>query len=212
MSLHSKEETMPHILFLLATMAVLTAVEPAFADSEAPWHPPSKTSQQSTVPETKIQTAPTAQLLGSIVAWLTENYDLPPTTELPQIEFDSPLKLASLRYKGLLPYAWREDSILNPAVPAAQQREVVAVYDDRTRTIHLPQGWTGETQAERSVLVHELVHHLQNVGGLRFECTGAREKLAYEAQSEWLKLHGLNLEEEFEVDMMTVLVRSGCMH
>ena len=40
--------------------------------------------------------------------------------------------------------------------------ETVAVYDDATRTIYLAEGWSGATRAELSVLVHEMVHHLQS--------------------------------------------------
>ena len=40
----------------------------------------------------------------------------------------------------------------------------------------------------------------------------AREKLAYEAQGDWLKLHGLDLETEFGIDMLTLLVTSACMN
>ena len=86
------------------------------------------------------------------------------------------------------------------------------MYDDSSRTIYLPQRWTGATVAEQSVVVHEMVHHLQNVAGLKYECGGAREKLAYLAQAEWLKRHGLDLEKEFEVDMFTVVAMSGCMN
>jgi len=60
--------------------------------------------------------------------------------------------------------------------------EVVAVYNDDAQTIYLAKGWTGATPAELSILVHEMVHHLQHVAGMRFACAEAREKLAYEAQ------------------------------
>ena len=58
---------------------------------------------------------------------------------------------------------------------AAQAREVVAVYHDATRTIFLSDAWTGASPADLSVLVHEMVHHLQNLAGLRYECPAARE-------------------------------------
>jgi hypothetical protein len=96
-------------------------------------------------------------------------------------------------------------------VPGSQ-REVVAVYDDKTRTIYLPESWTGETIAEQSVLVHEMVHHLQNLAGQKFACAGEREKPAYFAQDQFLKLHGLDLEKEFDVDMFTIIAISACMN
>jgi hypothetical protein len=150
-------------------------------------------------------------LLGEIAAWLTANFDLPASPEEPRIEFAPPLKIAAMRYKGMLPLSWREDSIRDPATQTLGLRDVVAVYRDDSRTIYLNEHWTGATPAEVSVLVHEMVHHIQNVARLKYDCPAAREKPAYLAQNEWLKRHGSDLESEFEVDMMTLLVRTSCM-
>ena len=54
----------------------------------------------------------------------------------------------------------------------------MAAYDPLTQTIFLPERWTGNTPAEISVLVHEMVHHLQNVARLKYECVQASEELA----------------------------------
>ena len=92
----------------------------------------------------------------------------------------------------------------------AKSSDVVAVYVDATSTIYLPKGWRGETAAELSVLVHEMVHHLQSRGQLKFECPRAREKLAYEAQERWLNLFGRDLLRDFEIDPFTRLVLTSC--
>jgi hypothetical protein len=149
-------------------------------------------------------------LLTEIANWLSANFDLPAVSELPRTETASPMKLTAMRYKGLLPEGWREDRIEDPAVLTASPREVLAVYNDTTKTIFLAQGWSAATPAEVSILVHEMVHHLQNLGGFKYECPAAREKLAYKAQNEWLQQFGLDLEQAFEVDMLTVLVSSTC--
>ena len=98
----------------------------------------------------------------------------------------------------------------HPGPPHA--REVIAVYDDEMKTIYLPEGWTGATPAERSVLVHEMVHHLQNLGKLKYECPPAREELAYAAQDRWLGLSGLNLADEFEIDPFMLTVSTRCIY
>ena len=151
-------------------------------------------------------------LLAEIVTWLSTNFDLPEIHDLPHVELVSPKRMAGLRYKGLLPDQWRENNVNDTAARADFQREVVAVYDDSTRTIFLPESWAGSTPAEHSMLVHEMVHHLQNLGKFKYECPQAREKLAYEAQNDWLKLHSLELAKEFEIDMFTVLIGSACMN
>ena len=51
--------------------------------------------------------------------------------------------------------------------------------------------------AELSILVHEMVHHFQNMLGLKYECPQAREALAYRAQDQWLGLFGRDLGDGF---------------
>jgi len=154
---------------------------------------------------------PSQALLSEIVTWLSTNDDLPAIHDHPRIEFASQRKLAAMRYKNMLPEQWHEDSERDPAMQAVPAHNVVAIYNDRVRTIFLPDAWTGATPAELSVLVHEMVHHLQNLAGLTYECPAAREKPAYLAQDQWLKLHGLDLETEFEIDRFTLMVSSACL-
>ena len=91
-----------------------------------------------------------------------------------------------------------------------KRRDVVALYDDQTKTIYLWDKWTGSRPAELSVLVHEMVHHLQNEAGTSYECAAEREKLAYEVQDKWLGLFGRNLESEFEINGLALLISTSC--
>jgi hypothetical protein len=154
---------------------------------------------------------PSPALLTEIVIWLAENYGLEAIQDHPRIEFARQPKLVAMRYNTFLPAAWREENTQGAAVPAVQQREVVAIYNDMTKTIFLPDAWTGTTAAEVSVLVHEMVHHLQNLAGLTYDCPAAREKPAYLAQDKWLQQHGLDLETEFQIDKFTLVVSSACL-
>jgi Zn-dependent membrane protease YugP len=67
-------------------------------------------------------------------------------------------------------------------LPLSGVSELAAVYDDANRTIYLSEGWIGVTFADLSILVHEMVHHLQNVGQLKYSCPHAREAVAFAAQ------------------------------
>ena len=89
--------------------------------------------------------------------------------------------------------------------------DIVSLYNNESKTIFLLDGWTGKTPAELSILVHEMVHHLQNVGQLKFACPEEREELAYKAQDSWLHLFGRDLESEFQMDPFTILVKSKCL-
>lgn len=140
-------------------------------------------------------------LLTAIVLWLSANFGLPANYEHPKIEFAPTSKIVALRYQGLLDAA--------PQI-AAGQRDVVALYDMSRRTIYLREDWTGNTPAELSVLVHEMVHHLQNASGQKFECPQAREQAAYAAQERWLGLFGHDLEHDFQIDPFTLLVTTHC--
>lgn len=152
-------------------------------------------------------------LLTVLVTWLSVNLGLPAIYEHPRIEIVPPARMAEVRYSRLgarLPdrVAAEAGRLASPEVG----HDVFAIYDDLSRTIYLPENWSGKTPAEISLLVHELVHHLQNVGGLKYDCAAAREKPAYRAQASWLELFGKNLADEFDLDPMTVLVRTNCTH
>ena len=73
-------------------------------------------------------------------------------------------------------------------------------------------GGPGQLPPSSRYLVHELVHHLQKVARLKFDCPMAKEKLAYLAQDRWLQRFGSSLEKEFEIDKFTLLISSGCFY
>lgn len=142
--------------------------------------------------------APAEGLVTALAAWVASELDFPPVAELPSIRFASHEFLIELRHS-----ASASEATFHPS-------DTVAVYDDRDGTIYLPDGWTGRTPAELSVLVHELVHHLQSKTGQRFACGAEREKAAYEVQRQWLTMFGRDLFQDFEVDAFTLLVRTSC--
>ena len=99
-------------------------------------------------------------LLDEIVTWLSSNFDLPAIKDHPAIELASTTKLATMqaedsaRWQGLTQAE---------GIDQSTQRRVVALYNVKSKTIFLPDDWIGKSPADQSVLVHEMVHHLQNV-------------------------------------------------
>jgi hypothetical protein len=151
-------------------------------------------------------------LLTTIVLWLSINFGLTANYEPPRIEYVPPAKMAAVRYSRLA--ALRPDRFASEAgrsAPAEVGQDVNAIYDDLSRTLYLPERWTSGNPAHVSLLVHEMVHHLQNLAGEKFMCAQEREKDAYKAQRAWLALFDRTLEQEFGIDPMTVLVRTNCM-
>jgi hypothetical protein len=149
-----------------------------------------------------------------IVAWLSRNFDLPAESDIPGIEFLPQGALEARRHRGEV----QEHNTMASASPNSSAPSIghdgntVALYDNALRTIYLAKPWRGDTPAETSILVHELVHHLQDAAGMTFECPQAREKVAYEAQERWLVLSGRSLLQDFEIDPLTLLLRTKCFY
>lgn len=150
-------------------------------------------------------------LLTAIVIWLSANFDLPPVYEHPRIERASSIEMMNLYYQSFLGDQRPEISVTENQDRSEHRRPVVSLYNVATKTIYLPNEWTGRTPAELSFLVHEMVHHLQHLANTSYECPQARERLAYEAQDKWLSLFGRSLLSELELDRFTVFLTTTCM-
>lgn len=134
-------------------------------------------------------------LLHVLMLWLSLNSGLPTTPDQPLVRQLPSDQIAAMRY--------------GPA--ASRTNDLLAVYDSSRETIVLRDDWDARTPADVSVLVHELIHHLQHRSEQTFECPGAREAQAYAAQDEWLRLFGLSLESAFAIDPMTLKLRTSCL-
>jgi hypothetical protein len=150
--------------------------------------------------------------LMAIAVWLSSELGLPSIEEPPAVSFVPARRMAGLRFRDVAADRWNSSPNFASPDNVGKQPTVIAIYDDEARTIFLPEGWTGGTPAELSVLVHELVHHVQTVAGLKFACAEEREKAAFEAQERWLALFGSDLLKEFELDPFTLLVRTNCLY
>jgi hypothetical protein len=138
-----------------------------------------------------------AEMTAAVAEWVAAELDAAPTVRPPRLAFAQAGRLAALRYG-------------ERASASAGPLEVVALYDDATRTILLREGWTGTTPAEMSVLVHEMVHHVQNQEARVYECGRAREAEAYALQDRWLRLYGESLQSAFELNGLALLILTRC--
>ncbi len=136
-------------------------------------------------------------LLDIVALWLAANFDLPEMAAAPALVTVPAADLVTMRYGA--------DADVAPG-------DVVAIYDDSGATIFVSDGWTGASPAETSVLVHELVHHLQAESDRVFACPAARETQAYAAQDAWLGLFGESLESAFGIDRAALLVGTVCTY
>ena len=150
--------------------------------------------------------------LKAVIAWLSSEFGLPSVEESPAIAFASARRMIGLRYRDVPSDRWSSDSDDPHLDTPGEGSDVLALYDDEARMIFLPEGWSGKTPSELSMLVHEMVHHIQNMAGLKFACPEEREKMAFEAQERWLALFGRTLQTEFGLDPFTLLVRTNCLY
>jgi hypothetical protein len=163
---------------------------------------------------------PSRELIKAIKRWLSINFGLPTNYPDPIIELVPTDQVIALRYKGFPTDEPRDIVAIDPqpAVPlddmksSLDREDAIAAYEDEMKTIYLPKSWTGNTPAELSVLVHEIVHHLQGATKTRYGCPQAREELAYAAQDKWLGLFGRNLRDEFKIDPRTLAVSTRCIY
>jgi hypothetical protein len=146
-------------------------------------------------------TPPSPALIEGIGTWLSLRFDLPEAPQQPAVRFIAPEAMLALRHRGIAS---------DHGLAVAGMRDMLAVYDDDRRTIYLREDWRGDSAAGLSIVVHEMVHHMQNAAGLTFACPEAREDQAFAAQQEWLALFGKDLATEFDLDPFTLLVRTNC--
>jgi hypothetical protein len=151
-------------------------------------------------------TPPSPALIEAIGAWLSFSFELPATSQRPSLRFATPEDMAALRHRGVA----SDHRTTIGATVLSEAADILALYDDEERAIYLRDDWSGDTPAALSIVVHEMVHHVQNLAGLRFECYEAREKQAFAAQEQWLALFGKDLDTEFGLDPLTLLVRTNC--
>ena len=146
-------------------------------------------------------------LLTPIVVWLAASFGLPANHDHPRLERAPAARLVMLRNDGKLSQPQLDLAVIDQMT---SKRRPIAAYDDTDRTIYLPVGWSGDTTHDRSVVIHAMVYHLQNLAGLKFACPQERARMAYEAQARWLGQSGQTLESEFGLDPETRLVSIEC--
>ena len=87
---------------------------------------------------------------------------------------------------------------------------ILGLYDRKTKTILLKKSWNAESIVDRSILLHELVHHLQYENESVDRCKGEIEQEAYEVQDEWLNQYGTNIFDALNLGYLYYLTIITC--
>ena len=133
-------------------------------------------------------------IASALLAWLIAKTGLG-TTELPPIMLVPKHQLVEIAY--------------GPKPPPLTA--VSGLYDTKTSTIYLLDSWDGSKLLDQSELVHELVHHLQNVNKVPAPCLTAHERQALHLQLAWLREQGVKDPYEYlNISELYVLLVSAC--
>ena len=130
------------------------------------------------------------EIIIAMMMWIhtATGYSIP---EIPDINYLNTMELRSYAYGcELTPIpthnielcAAKKDWDLDRTNP-------IAIYDNENKTIIVNKKFDIETIHDKSVLFHELVHHMQFENDIdsNVECVGDLEKEAYTLQDEWLQ-------------------------
>ena len=93
-------------------------------------------------------------------------------------------------------------------------RGPIALYDHIDKLIILNENFDIKTIRDKSVLFHELVHHLQYENDIdsTVECRGDLEKEAYTLQDAWLQeKYGVNVWDTIEINQLFFMIITSCM-
>ena len=111
------------------------------------------------------------EILTALMIWLgantpfNTNFDVPVVVFLPQEEMNT------MYYKD------------NEHEP----NSLHGMYDKENDIIYLPDDWDRREAWDMGVLVHEMVHYLQDMNEMKFACSAEMEKMAWPIQQFYLK-------------------------
>ena len=131
---------------------------------------------------------------------------------IPNVQFETPREMFNLAYDCKTNPNWCEeylkmkDDSLNPAV-----NNILALYNKETKTVILRKDWNAKSIKNRSILVHELVHHMQNEEEFK-GCKGIMEEEAYDVQNAWLKQYKMNIFDTLGLGKLYYSIIISCGH
>lgn len=114
----------------------------------------------------------------------------------PRVNFVSPNQLSLMKY--------------NRSLSANGSRRVRALYL-YGGSIYLEESWDINSIADQSILLHELVHYMQDMNFISYDCEGDQERLAYYIQEKWLlEEHNLVLYNTIDLSPLAMVAAMMC--
>jgi hypothetical protein len=149
-----------------------------------------------------------------MMIWISQATGMP-VPEPPPLAYTTPKQMVIMTYGcDQSPVLQGNEQLcksLDGGAPNASPPEILAFYQDKTGIVYLKKGWTGDTLREKSILLHELVHHMQYKSGVDPKiCSAKLEDQAYKLQDRWLRERGSTLEKEIKINEFFLLMITQC--
>ena len=90
---------------------------------------------------------------------------------------------------------------------------ILALYNNETKTVFLNKDFWPTSTKDQSILLHELVHHMQysrDYNLYRRKCQGEIEKEAYDLQEKWLANYGWTLQKTIDLGPLLRHILTNC--
>ena len=111
------------------------------------------------------------EILTALMIWLGANTPFNTNHDIPNILFMSQDQMEQMFYKGTV----------------KMPNTLHGLYDKESDTIILPDTWDRRKAWDMGVLLHEMVHYLQDINNHEFSCTAEMERDAWPIQQQYLK-------------------------
>ena len=132
------------------------------------------------------------EILTALMIWLGANTTLDTNHDIPKVVFLPQEKMEQIYYVD---------------EPEKLPNELHGIYDTDSDTIILRDTWDRRKPWDMGVLVHEMVHYLQDMNNVDFQCTAQMEKDAWPIQQKYLKDQH---DYDWEYDSLWYMVISTC--
>ena len=114
------------------------------------------------------------EILTALMIWLGANTTLDTNHDIPKVVFLPQDKMEQLYYID---------------EPEKLPNELHGLYDTESDTIILRDTWDRRKAWDMGVLIHEMVHYLQDMNDVDFQCTAQMEKDAWPIQQKYCLLY-----------------------
>ena len=132
------------------------------------------------------------EILTALMIWLGANTPFDTNHDIPKVLFLTQTQMEELYYP--------EDQEKMP-------NKLHGLYDRESETIILSETWDRRDPWDLAVLLHEMVHYLQDMNKVEFECTAQMERDAWPIQQKYLReKHNF----EWDYDGLWYMVISTC--